>query len=101
MKESLRRYFIAILPTGDIASEARTIQLELAENYRTKGALRSPPHITLHMPFNWKERKESDLIDSLSGFFASIKPFVIYINGFGSFQPRVIFMKIQNSDELS
>lgn len=100
MKETLQRYFIAILPANDISKEARTIQQEFLGNFNSKAALRSPPHITLHMPFGWKESKESELISALSGFFGSIKNFTISVDGFGAFPPRVIFMNVVRTGEL-
>ena len=42
------------------------IKQEFANRFNSKAALRSPPHITLHMPFKWKEEKEVKLIDVLS-----------------------------------
>ena len=100
MNGSVRRYFIAILPPADISTEARTLQTELSKQYQTKGALRSPPHITLHMPFNWKERKEQELITTLSGFTTHMRPFPVSLKGYGSFAPRVIYLNVIPSGDL-
>jgi 2'-5' RNA ligase len=100
MNRSVQKYFVAILPPAGISTEARKLQTQLSEQYQTKGALRSPPHITLHMPFNWKVGKEHDLITMLSGFMAHVKPFLVSLKGYGSFAPRVIYLNVIPSNDL-
>jgi 2'-5' RNA ligase len=100
MSEILQRFFIAILPPPEVTAAARKLQEDFSITYNTKAALRSPPHITLHMPFNWKESKEGDLKSRLAQFFAAITPFKVSIDGFGAFPPRVIFMNVVASKEL-
>jgi len=100
MKDDLQQYFIAVLPPDEISSEARRIQDEFHTKYNTKAALRSPPHITLHMPFRWKAAREEVLTSKLSQFFHALAPFSVVIEGFGSFPPRVIYMNVISSKEL-
>lgn len=99
-KNLLQRYFIAILPPPDIAARARALQQQLTDKYNTRAALRSPPHITLHMPFGWKENKEQELIRLLGGFFTEVKSFRVSINDLGAFPPRVIYMNVEKTGEL-
>jgi len=101
MNGLVHRYFIAVLPPAEISAQARELQTELSEQYQTKGALRSPPHITLHMPFNWKERKEDELIKTLSGFIAGSRPFPVFLKDYGVFAPRVIYLKVIQASELT
>ena len=101
MKETVHRYFIAVLPPAEISAQARTLQTELSEQYQTKGALRSPPHITLHMPFNWKARKEDELINTLSGFMAGSRAFPVYLKDYGVFAPRVIYLNVIQASDLA
>lgn len=89
------RYFIAILPPSPIYEEINQLKEFCKENFNTKGALNSPPHITLHMPFQWKEAKEEKLITSLASFVKTERPFEILAYGFGCFEPRVIHISIQ------
>lgn len=63
--------------------------------------MKSPPHITLHMPFELKEKKETELIRKLSAFGEAQKKFIVQCHGFGSFAPRVIFVHVVPSNELS
>lgn len=95
----LQKYFIAIVPPEPLLSEIQNIKQSIYANYQSKGALRSPGHITLHMPFSFDESKEDKLINCLSEFqFNSIFP--ISLNNFDCFEPRVIFINVQQQSEL-
>lgn len=98
---STDRYFIAILPPADISADARSLQEDMMSKYNTKAALRSPPHITLHMPFRWKNTKIEELTSLLSQFFSALEPFRISLDGIGAFPPRVIFLNVIGSKELT
>lgn len=54
--------------------------------------MRSPAHITLHRPFEFKTHKEIQLISCLKDF--SFSPFNIQLSGFGCFEPRVVFVDV-------
>jgi 2'-5' RNA ligase len=101
MKQTIAKYFIAILPSAEISERVRSWQQELADRYGTKGSLRSPPHLTLHMPFQWKESREQELIDGLSTFCRKTLPFMVGLEGFGAFPPRVIYVNVKDNPELS
>jgi 2'-5' RNA ligase len=95
------KYFIAIVPPEPLFGALHDLKNHFREKYNAKAALRSPPHITLHMPFLCNERKESRLINALTEFAASRSPFGLTVNHFGSFPPRVIFAAIEESAELT
>jgi 2'-5' RNA ligase len=101
MKQAVRRYFIAVLPPPGVSAQVRALQTELSGQYQTRGALRSPPHITLHMPFNWRESKEAELIAPLAGFIAGVSPFTVFLKGYGAFAPRVIYLNVLSTSELT
>ena len=94
------RYLIAILPEGKLASDITKIKSHFVEVYESKGALRSPAHITLHMPFLWKEKKEAQLIDLLAQT-TNFNSFTIELDGFGAFVPKAIFIKNKPCPELN
>ena len=100
MTEQYGRYFIAILPTEPWYSKAYHLKEEMRDVYESKAALRSPPHITLHMPFRWALKKTEALQQALAEFAGSMQPIDVVFNGFGSFEPKVIFIKIQPNPEL-
>lgn len=99
MKEGVYRYFLAIIPPDPLAAEVTAIKQEFVERFNSKAALRSPTHITLHMPFQWKEVKEERLFNVLAQT-TKFKPFTIEVNGFGAFPPRTIFIQPEESVEL-
>jgi len=94
-------YFIGIIPPKDSYDGACDLKHYFKECYNSKASLNSPPHITLHMPFQWKEEKENELIEKLETFSANIKNFNLQLSNFGSFPPRVIFIHVVPNEELS
>lgn len=96
----LQKYFIAIVPPEPLLSEIQQIKQEIFDHYGTKGALRSPGHITLHMPFNWEEEKEEKLITELSAFSFKTS-FNIHLKDYACFDPRVVFIHVQENTVLT
>lgn len=99
--EKISKYFIAIVPSSPIQEEVMEMKVHFKEAYKSKGALNSPAHITLHMPFEWKSAKEDKLAEELKQFAMKEKSVEIALDGFGSFPPRVIFVKPETSEALS
>ena len=94
-------YFIAIVPDEPISSKITLLKKWMYEHYNSKGALRSPPHITLHMPFKWKPEKEPLLEKSLSQLSVISTSFELKINKYGCFEPRVIYLNVEENESLS
>lgn len=93
-------YFIALIPPEPVAKEVTRIKQDFADHYKSRRALNSPPHITLIPPFRWNENEEMSLHDSLSNFTWRGDFFTIALDGFNSFPPRVIFIRIVENEEL-
>ncbi len=93
VRMGVKKYFIAIVIPGPAFTEIEEIKLELSGQYGLKGALRSPAHITLHRPFEWKEEKENILIEKLKTF-KSPEKFNLQLSDFDFFEPRVIFINV-------
>ncbi|MEO9483085.1 MAG: RNA 2',3'-cyclic phosphodiesterase [Ekhidna sp.] len=98
MSEAL--YFIAIVPPQEIQEEITQLKMEVAEKYESNHALKSPPHITLHMPFKWKDRKYEALQEVIQSNNAQLKPFTIQLQNFNFFEPRVVFVDVRANEEL-
>ena len=99
-KEGIALYFIAIIPPPPIFEQASEIKNYFKEQYKSKAALNSPPHITLHMPFEWKEKKEEELITTLTVFAHDKETFPLKLLNFSCFAPRVIYLNILESEAL-
>ena len=100
-KKNSSLYFIAIIPPDEISEKVTAIKKYFAESFNSKGALKSPPHITLHMPFWWKSKKEEELVDFLKDFALRQEPFKVELKNFGAFPKRVIFVDIVKNDHLT
>ncbi len=93
-------YFLAIIPPQPIFDEVLQFKQYFATHHNSKAALKSPPHITLHMPFKWQLRKEEQLIDYLNKFNPSVADFNISLKNFDCFEPRVIFVDVLENKNL-
>ena len=90
------KYLIAILPPEPIASEIYKLKEHFRDVYHSKASLNSPAHMTLHMPFEYGNEKK--LVTEFEKF--STQPFVINLENFGCFEPRVIFVAVKKNDHL-
>jgi 2'-5' RNA ligase len=95
----INKYFIAIIPPEPVFSELESIKLDVSRRYNNKSALRSPAHITLHMPFELKAEKEELLLNTLGDFKFSHN-FVIELQNFSCFEPKVIFADVVRNQVL-
>ncbi len=87
-------YFIALVPDAELRERVRRLKEEMSEKFEARHALKSPAHITLQMPFKRPLQHESAIITELTGFASQEQPFRIDLSGFGSFVPRVIFIRV-------
>lgn len=93
-------YFIAILLPERVLDQVEALKQELLQQFNLKGALRSPAHITLHPPFEWKEEEEEKLIEILKQFRFDEK-FEIVLKDFNCFEPRVIYVDVVKNTALN
>jgi len=100
MTKVMGKYFLAIVPDEPIRGMITGLKEQLRASFGIKYALKSPPHITLKMPFVHNENKEEELVKSLRGFFEQEKSFSLSLGGIGSFGNRVAFMKVKYPPEL-
>ena len=98
-EESL--YFIALIPTEPIRSEAWALKEHMRDTYGSKASLNSPAHITLHMPFEMKQSRERAVVEALQELAEGYNSFPIEIDGFGAFPPKVLFLHVVPNDILS
>lgn len=96
----IQKYFLALIPPPEILEKAHQIKIQIQDRFGIKYALKSPPHITLKMPFNYNESKEAILEEKIRHFLKDQKPFRIQIDGIGTFGKRVIYLNIKKCPEL-
>jgi 2'-5' RNA ligase len=97
----MQKYFLAIVPTGQIQQAADKLKTELKVQLNIRYALKSPAHVTLKMPFSYNEAKEKVLLEKLENFLSTKKALKIKVGGTDTFGKRVIFWKIQADSKLT
>lgn len=100
MPKILQKYFIAIVPEGELQEQVTGLKFQLKEQFNLKYALKSPAHVTLKMPFLWNQAKEVNLVTQLGTFFQEQAPFELKLSGIGKFGNRVIYIKVREQKEL-
>lgn len=93
-------YFIAICPDNRLKDIIHLQKERIYQKYGVKGAFRSSAHITLQMPFKLGIKKRERLLKDLNDFAKPLEPFLIQLNGFGCFEPRVVFVKVEENPIL-
>jgi 2'-5' RNA ligase len=95
---SPERYFVALVLPAPISDQAMSLKKHFKDQYQSKASLNSPPHITLVMPFEWKE--ETTLLEALQILSQQLSPAPVELKNFGCFAPRVIFIDVAPSAAL-
>ncbi len=93
-------YLIALIPPASIRKEIRLLKEEVRSKFGARQALKLPAHITLQKPFWVENKKQETLKKQLRGFAMHQSAFKVHLNGFGSFPPRVIYVKISNPETI-
>jgi len=94
------KFFLAVVLPSPFQEEVMQLKEYVKEHFESKAALRSPAHITLHMPFDWKDSKEELLLQTLQDFKFGT-PVNIELNNFGCFEPRVVYVDVTSNEHLS
>ncbi|MBH8555188.1 2'-5' RNA ligase family protein [Nostocaceae cyanobacterium CENA357] len=96
----MSRFFIALLPPRHIQEYASEVKQYFADNYGSRAAQKSPPHITLQPPFEWADADLPLLEASLKEFAINQQSVPITLSGYAAFAPRVIYINVIRSEEL-
>jgi 2'-5' RNA ligase len=99
MSESL--YFIAVVPPLDIQERIIQLKEEVVEKFGSKHALNAPAHITMHMPFKWKDKRFNELAEIMRQLNEDFMPFKVQLKDFGFFDPRVVYVDVVANEQLS
>ena len=99
-KPSTSLYFLALVPDPFFQAEVLKIKEYIKDVYDSGHALRSPAHITLHMPFKWRDDRIGKLKSALKYFAAGKPRFMVALKNFNAFPPKVIFIQVENNQHL-
>ncbi len=93
-------YFIALLPPQSIQDYVTEVKQHFADNYDSKHAFKSPPHVTLQPPFEWNTDKIIILQECLQKFVRGRNFIPMILDGYNAFAPRVIYIDVVQTPEL-
>jgi 2'-5' RNA ligase len=91
-------FFIALIPTEPLFSRITELKVAFSQEYGSRHALKSPPHITLIPPFRADAKTIEHLGKDLKIFASRERAFSIQIHGYGAFKPRVIYLNVLGSE---
>ena len=93
-------YFIAVLPPEKESDQITDLKHYCKEHYGSGHALKSPPHITLHMPFKWNDKKRAALDHCLNQVATATEAFQMQLRDYDFFEPRVVFVDVVENSAL-
>lgn len=93
-------FFIGIQPPHPLEKKIHRIKDGIRQKHGVQGAFRSKAHITLQMPFNLPIKKLDTFLNDLEKQLIGQNKLKIELNNFGKFEPRVIFIKVDENEEL-
>ncbi len=98
--KGLGKYFIGLLPPAVIEAQFKTLKQGFAEQFHVKYTLQAPAHLTLKMPFRYKEAKERELAARLTAALETQAPFQLKLTRIGHFGRRNIHQQVASSESL-
>lgn len=98
-KLTINEYLLIVQPHEDLYNKIMLIKQSFAEKYDCPLAAYTKPHITIINFVQW-EMQELKLINRLKNVVATNNPFLVTINGFGSFPTHTIYANIQTKNNL-
>ncbi|HEX5155291.1 MAG TPA: 2'-5' RNA ligase family protein [Parafilimonas sp.] len=104
MNKSENLYFIALIPQQELCDAINNFKNDFATRFKSKRALRLPPHITLKAPFKLAVNAHDGLIQWFANLGLTSKVFNIELKDFGAFQNGyhpVVFINPVMNTELS
>ena len=91
---------IAIVLPEPLASFVREQQKFISETWGCRQALRTPPHITLIPPLKLTDKEILAVESIVYDMSQNHSVFILNINGFDAFKPRVVFIKPDLPEDL-
>jgi 2'-5' RNA ligase len=98
--KGMGKYFIGLLPPPALETSLHQVKADLKANFEVKYALQSPSHLTLKMPFRYKEAKEQELATRLTSLLLEQESFSLQLKGIGQFGRRNIHHQLVRSGPL-
>jgi 2'-5' RNA ligase len=94
-------FFLAVLPDERVSAFSTELKNTLCQRFGVCHALKSPPHITLVMPFRAGEEDLALLTSRLRSISVQHHPLHLQFQGYGHFGDQVVFMQVMPSGPLT
>jgi 2'-5' RNA ligase len=98
--KGMGKYFIGLLPPPALETSINQVKVDLKAHFKVKYALQSPAHLTLKMPFWYKEAKEQELVFRFTSLLEEQQSFSLQLKGIGHFGWRNIHHQLAPSSPL-
>ena len=98
--KGMGKYFIGLLPPPALETSPHQVKADLKTHFQVKYALQSPAHLTLKMPFRYKEAKEQELVIRITSLLEGQQSFSLQLKGIGHFGRRNIHHQVAPSSPL-
>lgn len=98
--KGMGKYFVGLLLPPAFESQIKLLKQGIAEQFQVKYALQSPAHLTLKMPFRYKEAKEAELAVRFTSLLETQEPFQLQLTRIGHFGNRNIHQQVAQSESL-
>lgn len=92
-------YLVIIQPSNAAKEKINTLKKEFVQKYQCPQALHSKPHITL-LRFMQYEMNETSIIHKLQIHLNKHTPFLVLLNGFGSFPTHTIYVTVETKNNI-
>lgn len=93
-------FFLAYVIEEPFQSLITEMKTQAKEKFDSSHALNSPAHITLLPPFFYDKPKLYTVVKEIEEIVIGFKSFELNINGIGKFGKRVIFVSIEENQNL-
>lgn len=97
---SMNMYFTAIVLPGELNEQILQYKNFMLEKFGCRVGLNSPAHITILSPFWMDEKVEPEFLAAANKLAEQTTPFTIATNNFFVFEPKTIFIDVNNNDSL-
>ncbi len=98
--KGMGKYFVGLLPPAPLEAQFKIVKQGFADHFQVKYTLQAPTHLTLKMPFRYKEAKEKELEARLTTVLEGQSSFLLHLTGIGHFGKRNIHQQVAPSDSL-
>lgn len=93
-------YFLALIPPDPLGLELNKLKQELAVQYQTFSALKSPSHITILPPLRLGQEQREKIAALLKTSTGNQQPFLVQFKGYNHFGERTLFIEVETNNGI-